>query len=173
MNTSKNLQSNSQNKIVVFLDLDGPIIDIKTFKTNPIVSHYRRGGNPQAIEYLVKLCDEFGLEIVTNSMHNYHVLGTDSLMDDLVSWGVPSDLFHKDWRTIFPHVDYDKLQSNVRGIGRLHAIEKWIETHPGYNWICFDDRKFTDDPRLIHIERENGIDSGYYSQAREILKTLA
>jgi hypothetical protein len=173
MNTSETLQSNFPNKVVVFLDLDGPIIDLKTYKTNPIVSYYRTGGNSKAIENLVKLCDEFGLEIVTNSMHNYYQLGDDTLQDDLVSWGIPVDLFHSDWRTIFPKVNYKEIKSTVRGIGRLYAIEQWIKEHPGYNWICFDDRKFTEDPRLIHISRENGIDQGYYEQARKILKTLA
>lgn len=163
------MQSTLQTKRVVFLDIDGPIIDLKTYKSNPIVSYYRTGCNSQAIINLVKLCNEFDLKIVTNSMQNYYDLGNDSLQDDLVSWGIPLDLFHVEWRTIFPKVDYKKVNSNVRGAGRLYAIQQWLDSNPGYNWICFDDRKFTDDARLIHIQREDGIDSGYYDQAKEIL----
>lgn len=102
-------------------------------------------------------------------MQNYYDLGNDSLQDDLVSWGIPTDLFHAEWRTIFPKVDYKKVNSNVRGAGRLYAIQQWLDSNPGYDWICFDDRKFTDDVRLIHIQREDGIDSGYYDRAKEIL----
>lgn len=102
-------------------------------------------------------------------MHNYYDVGNDSLQDDLVYWGIPLDLFHFQWRTIFPDVDYKKINSKVRGIGRLYAIQQWLDVNTGHDWICFDDRKFTDDPRLIHIQRENGIDSGYYNQAKEIL----
>ena len=54
-------------------------------------------------------------------------------------------------------------------VAKQLAIQQWLDSNPGYDWICFDDRKFTDDVRLIHIQREDGIDSGYYDQAKEIL----
>lgn len=114
---------------------------------------------------------EFNLKIVTNSMHNYYDLDTD-LREDLTRWGIPANMFHEDWRTIFPNVDYTKVKSPVRGAGRLYAIEEWLSRHPGYEWICFDDRKFTNSSRLIHIERLDGVDDDYYEQAVRTIKAF-
>lgn len=158
--------------MVLFLDIDGPVIDLATYKATPYISHFRVSGNTTAIKNIVKLCVDFDLKIVTNSTHNYYDVYDADLRDDLVRWGIPESCFHNDWRTVFPEVDYKKIKSPVRGIGRLYAIHEWLAEHPGYDWICFDDRKFTDDNRLIHIKRLDGVDDVYYKQAAEVITAL-
>jgi hypothetical protein len=157
-------QSNSDNKqIALFLDIDGPVIDLATYNKSPHISYFRVEGNKRAIKNVTKLCVEFDLTIVTNSTHNYYNVYNADLRDDLVRWGIPENCFHDDWRSVFPNVDYKKIQSTVRGIGRLYAINEWL---------CFDDRKFTDDNRLIHITRLDGVDDLYYKQAADVIATM-
>lgn len=156
-------------KKIIFLDIDGPVIDLETYDSNIYKSIFRTGINPVAIEFLIKLCKEYDAQIVTNSMHNYHNINNYTLKDDLVYAGITDDFFHQDWRTIFPMIDYTNVKSSVRGIGRLIAIQEWLKRNGKHTWICFDDRKFTKDRRLIHIKRQNGIDFEYYSEARHLL----
>lgn len=105
-------------------------------------------------------------------MHNYYDLGPCTLRDDLIRWGIPISMFHTNWRTIFPNVDYKTINSPIRGVGRLFAIEEWLNKNPGYEWICFDDRKFTDNVRLIHIQRDQGVDTAYMKQAAGVLTEI-
>ncbi len=157
--------------MILFLDIDGPVIDLHTYKTKPYVSYLRSSCNNNAIMNIVKLCNDFDVKIVTNSMHNYYDL-EETLKEDLTRWGIPASMFHEDWRTIFPNVDYKKINSPIRGAGRMYAIEEWLSRHPGYEWICFDDRKFTTNHRLIHIERLFGVDTEYRKQAANIIKAF-
>lgn len=166
------MQLNSHKPAVLFLDIDGPVIDLQMYQSKPYVSHFRTHCNIDAIKNIVELCHKFDLKIVTNSMHNYHDLGNVTLKDDLIRWGVPISMFHANWRTIFPQVDYQVINSPIRGVGRLFAIEQWLKDNPGYEWICFDDRKFTDDHRLIHIQRMNGVDDQYRQQAAGVLTEI-
>lgn len=156
----------------MFLDIDGPVIDLLTYKKTPYVSYLRIGGNQKAIKNITRLCVENDLKIVTNSMHNYYDIRRATLKEDLVSWGLPEHLFHDSWRTIFPDVDYTKVKSAIRGAGRMYAIEQWLSENPGYEWICFDDRKFTNDKRLIHIQSLHGVDETYCQQAVSVLKEI-
>lgn len=151
---------------IIFLDIDGPIIPTNV----PVYeSFYRTTYLPESIEYLNLLCDATGAKVVTNSMHNYMDYYDYDLRDDLVMWGLDTKFFHKDWRTIFPMIDYKKIKSPVRGIGRLVAIEQWINYHGDTNWVCFDDRKFTDLENLIHIADGKGIKADHFNRALDIL----
>lgn len=151
---------------VIFLDIDGPIIPIDVPMHDSV---YRTTCNKDAIEYLNLLCDETGAKVVTNSMHNYEDwIGTD-LKDDLVNWGLDENFIHDSWRTIFPMIDYSKVNSKVRGIGRLVAIDHWINYHGDTSWVCFDDRKFSEMANLIHIEDGRGIKEHHFDSALDIL----
>ena len=150
---------------IIFLDIDGPVIDIDS---PVIVSELRLTHNHRSIEMLNELCRKTGAKIVTNSMHNYNDPYNNTLRDDLIMWGIDEDYFHNEWRTIFPHVDYSSVNSPVRGIGRLIAIEAWLAENGNYDWICFDDRKFSDSHRLIHIADGLGIREQHVQQALEV-----
>lgn len=151
---------------VIFLDIDGPVIpiDVSVYE-----SVYRTTYNSDSIEYLNILCNETGAKVVTNSMHNYEDWMGGDLRDDLVSWGLDEQFVHDDWRTIFPMIDYSKIKSPVRGIGRLVAIENWINQHGESSWVCFDDRKFSELANLIHIEDGLGIKAHHFNNALDIL----
>ena len=151
---------------IIFLDIDGPVIDITC---SFIESEFRLTHNPNSIKMLEHLCNTTQAKIVTNSMHNFNNAGGRSLKEDLISWGLSEDHFHENWRTIFPAIDYTKVNSPVRGIGRLIAIETWIDQNGPVNWVCFDDRKFTDLSRLVFIEDGLGIRDKHVELAKEIL----
>lgn len=151
---------------VIFLDIDGPVIPIDVPMYESI---YRTTCNPESIEYLNLLCDETGAKIVTNSMHNYEDWFDSELRDDLVAWGLDEKFIHDSWRTIFPRIDYKKVNSPVRGIGRLVAIHDWINRHGESSWVCFDDRKFSEIANLVHIEDGRGIKAHHFNSALDIL----
>jgi hypothetical protein len=102
-------------------------------------------------------------------MHNYEDWMGGDLREDLVEWGLDEKFVHSNWRTIFPRIDYSKVNSSVRGIGRLVAIEDWIKIHGDTSWVCFDDRKFSDIANLIHIEDGLGIKEHHFDSALDIL----
>lgn len=151
---------------IIFLDIDGPVIPIDV----PVhASVYRTVCNQDSIEYLNLLCDATGAKIVTNSMHNYVEWTGTELRDDLLRWGLDNEFLHNKWRTVFPMIDYSKVKSPVRGIGRLLAIEHWIKQHGDTSWVCFDDRKFSELANLIHIEDGRGIKARHFNSAIDIL----
>ena len=154
-----------ENKII-FLDIDGPIIPITV---DPYDSLFRLKHNYDSILYLNNLCFRTGAKIVTNSMHNYEDFRDGTLKDDLIKWGIKPEYFHDEWKTIFPHIDYSKVTSKVRGIGRLIAINHWLSFYDTDKWVCFDDRLFTDLPNLIHIEDGLGIKETHFQRAMDIL----
>ena len=151
---------------IIFLDIDGPIIstDVDTVDSELRITHI-----PETIDLLNELCKYTGAKIVTNSSHNYNDIEGYTLKDDLIAWGLDADNFHENWRTIFPYIDYSKIQSNIRGIGRFFAIDKWQEVNGACDWVCFDDRKFTVSFRLILIENAEGIKREHIDRAIEIL----
>lgn len=159
--------------LILFLDLDGPVIDLHMYNTEPYQSYLRLGCNPYAVKNIVKLCKRHNLTIVTNSRHNYYEIAGRTLQHDLISWGVPANLFHDDWRTSLTEVPYRVSRTDAeRCADRMNAINQWISEHPQYDWICFDDRKFTDNHRLIHIQRSAGVDDMYYEQAESVIAQL-
>ena len=154
-----------ENKII-FLDIDGPVIPVNAGMYN---SMYRTTHDRTAITLLIRLCEETGAKIVTNTFHNEIWYQDGDLKSDLIKWGLKPEYFHEDWQTIFPNINYKQLNSPVRGIGRLHAINQWLVAHEVDKWVCFDDRLFTDLPNLIHIKGGMGIRQTHYEQALEIL----
>lgn len=151
---------------VIFLDIDGPVIPIDVSVRESV---FRTTYNPDSIQYLNLLCEETGAKVVTNSMHNYQDWLDGDLRDDLIAWGLDKKFVHDDWRTIFPMIDYSKVKSPVRGIGRLVAIQNWINYHGDSSWVCFDDRKFSNLANLIHIEDGLGIKEHHFDSALDIL----
>ena len=154
---------------IIFLDIDGPVINIDA---PVVVSELRLGCNKNSIQLLNDLCLEVGAKIVTNSMHNYHEPCGRTLKEDLIHWGLDENHFHDSWRTIFPDIDYTDVNSNVRGIGRLIAINQWIADNGPCDWVCFDDRKFTDSKQLVHIEYGDGIQEEDVLAAIEVFSSI-
>jgi len=152
---------------IVFLDIDGPVIPGRIYDT-PLCSDYRSRFAKDCIERLNLLCEKTGAQIVTNSMQNYLCpLGRD-LRTDLIKWGLNSIHFHTDWRTCFPRVDYRARPNPQRGWGRWLGILDWMEHNGEVDWICFDDRNWTADPRLILVDFETGITDFDLEQALDV-----
>lgn len=154
---------------VIFLDIDGPLITGDLYYQDYMCSEYRTLVNKTALNYVLKLSELTGAMIVTNTMHNEKIINGRTIKDDLIKWGVPENKFHNSWRTIFPKVDYTGASSR-RGIGRLIGINHWLETNgPDHKWVCFDDRNFTDDKRLVLINFNKGVGKEEFEKGLKLL----
>lgn len=153
---------------IIFIDIDGPIINTPCYYIDSFASIQRSVMNTQAIGYVNRLALLADAKIVTNSTHNYHtVKETDrNLRADLLRWGLRESYIHDDWRTSFPWPDLesDPLFPTHR---RLRGIMEWEQKNGEANWIAFDDEPFVDksDPRLMHVDFERGIDYDLYKKA--------
>lgn len=151
---------------IIFIDIDGPIINTPCYYVDSFASIQRSVMNTQAIGYVNRLALLADAKIVTNSTHNYHtVKETDrNLRDDLIRWGLKASYVHDDWRTEFPWPDWADGQPIHR---RLKGIMGWQEKNGQADWICFDDEPFIDknDPRLMHVDFERGIDYDLFMKA--------
>lgn len=147
---------------IIFLDIDGPVINTPCYWVDSRASTQRAIMNTQSIGILNQLCKIAGAKIVTNSTHNtWPVRETGrSLKQDLVKWGIPETNFHETWRTSYPWPK-DRIGATNRS-RRMWGIQEWIDEHGECDWICFDDEVFTDDPRLFVIDFDRGIDYDVY-----------
>lgn len=102
-------------------------------------------------------------------MQNYVVYDSTDLKEDLIQAGILESDFHQDWRTIFPYVDYRSNPNDRRGWGRWLGIQEWIKQNGECQWICFDDRHWTDDPRLVLVDFNDGITRKNFEQAKYLL----
>lgn len=155
---------------IVFLDIDGPIINTPMFYLHPGASMQRTALNTQAIAYVARLCKIANALVVFNSTHNTHDVPDPMTGDmrtirtDMIRWGLNPNFIHTDWCTDYPQ-RYD---------GRLRPIQRWIDKQIAknpdvdYDWVCFDDEKFTDDKRLIVIDFDKGIDYTAYRKAAKV-----
>jgi HAD domain in Swiss Army Knife RNA repair proteins len=152
---------------IIFLDIDGPIINKPCYYIDPRCSLDRSVMNTQAIGYVNRLAEIVEAKIVTNSTHNSYLIedlltgDKRDLRKDLIKWGMKEDLFHTAWCTSFP----DNATSNFDSHTRLDAIEDWQEDNGECDWICFDDDKFTFRKNLIVVDFEIGIDNSSYRKA--------
>lgn len=153
---------------IIFIDIDGPIINTPCYYVDPRASMQRAVMNTQAIGYVNRLALLAGAKVVTNSTHNnFTVRETGrTLKEDLIKWGLKTAHIHDNWCTTFPwpNLDSDPLFPTHR---RLRGIMEWEQENGEADWIAFDDEPFIDesDARLMHVDFERGIDYDLYLKA--------
>ena len=124
--------------------------------------------NTHAIAYVTVLAKIAGAQIVCNSSHNYYEIEDRltgvrrDLRTDLVDWGMPSELFHTEWRTTFPE---NRRMPTRRSHPRQHAIDLWLEENGDHDWVAFDDEEFDVTGHQILINFEHGIDEVAFRKA--------
>lgn len=170
-------------KKIIFLDMDGPVIPTPMFSISGDCSIGRTALSTVAIGWLLWLHKFTGALIVTNSAHNYHnVADMDhrSLRADLITHGLPLEMFHDDWRTGYPN------RISRGGPRRIAAVTEWLAKNREYdeegrpldvNWVAFDDDLHgygygANDawhPRLVPIDFHVGIDVKSVRHALTIL----
>ena len=162
---------------IVFLDIDGPIINLGCYGIDNGCSHARSVMNQSAIGFINLLCHKTNALVVTNSSHNPHsvnkfttiegnrveIAPTD-LREDLIRHGLKPQYFHKEWRTAYP------LKLSGVNSHRLDAIDLWQVENGEADWIAFDDAIFTQDPRLLLVDFNEGITHALYIQALKMFK---
>lgn len=157
---------------IIFLDIDGPVIPGRVYSRN-VYPELRMIFAKDSIQLVNQLCESTGARVVTNSMHNHLDIKGRSLRQDLITWGMGASNFHEDWRTSFPNVNYKENPSPVRGWGRWLGILDWQKRNGEANWVCFDDRIFTKDPRLVRIEFYEGINNQSVGRALSLFEREA
>ncbi len=138
---------------VLFLDVDGPLINTPIFYLDRQCSLQRTRVNTQALAYCKRLLELTKAKLVMNTTHNNFDVEGRSVKDDLVRWGMPVEYFHDDWRTNYP---------NTR---RASAVTNWLAAHGDPDWVAFDDDRFTNDPRLVWIDFDLGVDKATFNKA--------
>jgi hypothetical protein len=148
---------------IIFVDIDGPIINTPCYWVDSKASMHRSVLNTQSIGILNRLAKLADAKIVTNSTHNnFTVKETGrTLKTDLIKWGLKEEYIHENWRTTFPWPDLesDPLFPTHR---RLRGIMEWEAANGQADWICFDDEPFVTDDRLFVIDFDCGIDYVVY-----------
>lgn len=147
---------------IIFLDIDGPIINTPCYWVNWEASLKRTVMNTQSIGIVNKLAALANAKVVTNSTHN-NVTVKDtgrSLKQDLIHHGMHEGIFHANWKTSMPW-PMGRLSASSKS-RRMWGIEEWIEDNGNADWICFDDEPFTDNKRLFVIDFDRGIDYDTY-----------
>jgi hypothetical protein len=152
---------------IIFLDIDGPIINTPCYYLDSEASMQRTVMNTQALGYVVRLAKIGNAKIVTNSSHNYADVGCRTLKDDLIKWGIKEEYFHKNWRTEYPNPKTGKFSASSAN-RRMIAIENWQDDNGEADWVAFDDENFTDNKRLILIDFDRGIDYSAYRKAAKV-----
>jgi hypothetical protein len=132
---------------ILFLDIDGPMI--------PLALTYYLIDNPGdrimsnvCVGILNNICRKTEAKIVTNTTHNIDHPGQATIREILIRNGVKEEYFHKDHKTIY----------GVETHNRMKAIDLWLYLHDNPNWVALDDEIFTDNPNLIPIDRDKGLD---------------
>lgn len=156
---------------IIFLDIDGPIINTPCFSLHAQASQLRRVMSQSALGWVVRLAKECDAHIVTNSAHNFHdvpwqgedpdnATGPENLKQSLMRFGVPERFFHQNWRTEFPN-NYGEEYP------RLKAVERWIKANGDTNWVAFDDmpEEYGPSPNVITIDFDEGVTKKHYLMA--------
>ena len=146
---------------VMFVDVDGPLINTNMFILGHDASMNRAWFNTMSLAYVKRIYEETGALVVMNSTHNTHDIGQRTVKYDLLQWGWPEQMFHADWHTMYPFPTGTRF-SDYSANRRQMAIDEWLEKNGEHDWIAFDDEPFTKDPRLIHIDFDRGIDLQSY-----------
>lgn len=148
---------------IIFLDIDGPIINSPCYYIDPFASLKRAVLNTQSIGYLKKLLDITGAKVVVNSTHNNHDVEDPltsemiNVKQDLIKWGMKNEEFHTDWKTEYPNPKNCKLSENRR----LRAVKNWLEKNGDHMWYAYDDEFFHSLNQYV-IDFEKGIDYDAY-----------
>jgi hypothetical protein len=89
-----------------------------------------------------------------------------TLREDLIRWNLKPLHFHDNWRTTFG-LEW------VGGNERMRAINTWLKNNGEHDWVCFDDVRFIEGGRLVHISFDDGITHQDMVAAFEILTGVA
>lgn len=158
---------------VIFLDVDGPLIPGRQYKTREGTHRYSRTGgligyrfDAFCVRIVSDLARTAAARIVWNTTHNAR--GLNQLMDDAQASGFDLSLFHE----THPQTEYPGEQTFsglFRGKSRLQSIRGWLSAHPEVtDWIVIDDERIRT-PRLVHVSFDQGVTSKHYDRALDLL----
>lgn len=141
---------------IIFLDIDGPIINTSMFYVKGDCSLERTYLNTEALANLYRILKLSGAKLVTNSTHSPYdiedelTLKPRTLKEDLIYWGLPADVFHDDWRTKYPNYREEFFHP------RQASINEWLSRNGEHDWVAIDDVLFNDERQYL-IDFDRGI----------------
>lgn len=139
---------------IIFLDIDGPMIPGTMFLIDPMCSFHRLFP-PTTIAVINAVCKRTGAKVVLNTTHNRPFKDVPDIMDAMVAHGFDRSYFHSFAKTRYPDIPRDQ------------AVQEWLAKRGDFDWIAFDDARFTDDERLIWIDPDCGLHLGHLNEALE------
>ena len=146
--------------MILFLDIDGPMIPARSFIFNHLAS-INQELDETCVKILLKIIEENDIQIVLNTTHNLHLepdpsLGSPGLLNVFEEVGLAKYL-HPSISTDYPHI-----------YPRILAINKWLNDNPGHlnNWIAFDDAEIPHE-RAYLTSFDHGIGIGEFIHARK------
>jgi hypothetical protein len=143
---------------IIFLDIDGVLNSTEYYTTIDRKNEDWDRFNPQAVEYIKKLCDEFSARIVISSTWRFGA--RQQLKNEMIKSGLIKHL-HKDWKT-------PQLISQHRG----EEINAWLKKHSDINnyVILDDDEEMLNEqqPNFVQTKLLIGMQEEHYTKAKEI-----
>jgi hypothetical protein len=140
---------------LIFLDIDGPMIPSGMSLIHPHAS-WKRMLSPICVAVLKEMLKKSDAYLVTNSTHNVDLNGEPSIRDVLISYGIPDEAFHRNWKTDYPDVSRDV------------AVKKWLAENGEYDWIALDDARFMEDTRVVYVDFDTGLTPAHYNEVAEM-----
>ena len=146
---------------IIFLDIDGVLNSVQYYKKVDRKEEDWNRFNPNAVEIIKRLVEEFNAKIVISSTWRYGLV--KELKNEMVKSGLIKYL-HKDWKT---PVIYPGHQN------RGNEIRAWLENHPDTDKyvIIDDDESILGEQKkhFIKTDINEGMTEKHYYNAREIL----
>lgn len=139
---------------VIFLDIDGPMIPGTMFLIDRMCS-FHRVFPATTISVINEVCKRTGAKVVLNTTHNRPFTDVPDITDAMVNHGFDRSHFHA-----FPKTSYPDIPRDL-------AVKEWLAKRGRFDWIAFDDVRFTDDERLIWIDPDCGLHLGHLNDALE------
>jgi HAD domain in Swiss Army Knife RNA repair proteins len=153
------LKESIHNKKILFLDIDGVLNSEAYYKSSSHKENYSSRFDPQSVEFIKKLVEEFSLQIVISSTWRYGAV--DRLMHELKNSELIKYLYHE-WFTPVIHPAH-----------RGREIKLWLDLHPEVTdyIIIDDDENILEEQmnRFVKTGLHEGMTEEHFNRVRAIL----
>lgn len=140
---------------IIFIDIDGPLLPGRAYILN--YNHDERPLEEISCQFIKEIINRCDAKLVACTTHSRN---KDALFKLLSSGGITKEMFHDDWKVMYP---------NNENISRQDAVKIWLSNHPDVeNYVIIDDAPHADN-NWIEVDREIGITINNYRKATKLL----
>lgn len=143
---------------IIFLDIDGPMIPVKSFYL-PNQTKPARIFDPGSVALLLALLKKSKAKLVISSIHRTH--GWENVKRTLQRNKIPLKYLHKDWHTTLDITS------------RSEEIQAWLDAHPNItNYVAIDDEKLDSSIKSTKCSSQDGFGMLNFIESKLILGTI-